>query len=217
MFVGHYGPSFAAKPLKKSIPLWILFVAVQFVDVLWSIFVLLGIEKVRIVPGITATNPLDLYYLPYTHSLVGSLLWAIAAMIVYRIFSREPNAWVTGGIVGAAVFSHWILDLLVHRPDLPLYDNVHKMGLGLWNYPVLAFALEVVFLFGGMYLYLRSTKPVGRVGRYVMVIFGLVMLAIQAFVFFGPPPSSANAAALTALVAYAVFAGVAHWLERKRA
>jgi hypothetical protein len=91
MFVGHYGPSFAAKALKKSIPLWILFVAVQLVDVLWSIFVLLGIEKVRIVPGITATNPLDLYYMPYTHSRVGSLFWAIAAAIVYRIFSREPN------------------------------------------------------------------------------------------------------------------------------
>src|SRR5258705_2470957 len=217
MFVGHYGPSFAAKALKRSIPLWVLCVAVQLVDVLWSIFVLLGVEKVRIVPGITATNPLDLYYMPYTHSLVGSLFWAIAGMIVYRIFSRKPNKWVAGCIVGAAVFSHWILDLLVHRPDLPLYDNVHKLGFGLWNYPALAFALEVVFLFGGMYLYLRSTKPAGCGGRYGMVIFGLVMLVVQPFVFFGPPPSSGNAAALTALASYAVFAWVAHWLEGKRA
>lgn len=216
MFVGHYGASFAAKALKNSIPLWILFVAVQLVDVLWSIFVLLGIEKVRIVPGITATNPLDLYYMPYTHSLVGSLLWAIAAVVVYCIFSRRANAWVAGGIVGAAVFSHWLLDLLVHRPDLPLYDSVFKMGLGLWNYPALAFALEVVFLFGGMYLYLTSTKPVSSTGRYGMLIFGFVMLGVQAFVFFGPPPTSANAAALTAFAAYAIFAGFAHWLERKR-
>lgn len=216
MFVGHYGASFAAKALNNSIPLWILFVAVQLVDVLWSIFVLSGIEKVRIVPGITATNPLDLYYMPYTHSLVGSLLWAIAAVVVYRMLSRRPNVWVAGGIVGASVFSHWLLDLLVHRPDLPLYDSVLKMGFGLWNYPALAFALEVIFLFGGMYLYLRSTKPVGLGGRYSMLIFGFVMLGIQAFVFFGPPPTSANAAALTAFAAYAVFAGVAHWLERKR-
>ncbi|MCM3901127.1 MAG: hypothetical protein ND866_05430 [Pyrinomonadaceae bacterium] len=216
MFVGHYGASFAAKALKNSIPLWILFVAVQLVDVLWSIFVLLGIEKVRIVPGITATNPLDLYYMPYTHSLVGSLLWAIAAVVVYCIFSRRANAWVAGGIVGAAVFSHWLLDLLVHRPDLPLYDSVFKMGLGLWNYPALAFALEVVFLFDGMYLYLTSTKPVSSTGRYGMLIFGFVMLGVQAFVFFGPPPTSANAAALTAFAAYAIFAGFAHWLERKR-
>jgi hypothetical protein len=91
------------------------------------------------------------------------------------------------------------------------------MGLRLWNYPALAFALEVVFLFGGMYLYLRSTKLVGRGGRYCMVIFGLLMLPIQAFVFFGPPPSSANAAALTGLASYVIFSGVAHWLERKRA
>jgi hypothetical protein len=217
MFVGHYGPSLAAKALKKSIPLWILFLAVQLVDVFWSIFVLLGIEKVRIVPGITATSPLDLYYMPYTHSLVGSLLWAIGAAIVYRIFSRGADGWWTAGIVGAAVFSHWILDLLVHRPDLPLYDNTSKMGLGLWNYPVVAFAMEVAFLFGGIYLYLRSTRPVGRGGRYGMVIFGLVMLAVQGFIFFGPPPSSDKAAAVTALVAYSVFCAAAYWLEKKRA
>jgi hypothetical protein len=119
MFVGHYGPSFAAKALEKSIPLWILFLAVQLVDVFWAIFVILGVEKVRIVPGITATNPLDLYYMPYTHSLVAALIWSVAAFIVYRAFPRL-NGWSAAGVVGAAVFSHWILDLLVHRPDLPL-------------------------------------------------------------------------------------------------
>jgi hypothetical protein len=80
MFVGHYGPSFAAKGMRKSIPLWVLFIAVQLLDVFWSIFVLLGIEKVRITSGITATNPLDLYYMPYTHSLIGAMLWAIGAI-----------------------------------------------------------------------------------------------------------------------------------------
>jgi len=88
VFVGHYGPSLAAKALKKSIPLWVLFIAVQLLDVFWSIFVLLGIEKVRIVPGITATNPLDLYYMPYTHSLIGSMLWAIAASVAYYLFRK---------------------------------------------------------------------------------------------------------------------------------
>src|SRR6266436_6773140 len=174
MFVGHYGPSFAAKAFKKSIPLWILFLAVQLVDVFWAIFVLLGVEKARIVPGITKTNPLDLYYMPYTHSLVGSVLWAIAAGITYWIASPKASGIAAGGIVGAAVFSHWILDLLVHRPDLPLYDSVFKMGFGLWNFPALAFAIEVVFLFGGMYFYLKATKPVARGGGYGMVIFGFV-------------------------------------------
>src|SRR5262245_34906759 len=216
MFVGHYGASFAAKSLNKSIPLSVAFIAVQLVDVLWAIFVMLGIEKVRIVPGITATNPLDLYYMPYTHSLVAAVLWSVAAAVVYRICSRRKNG-ALGLIVGAAVFSHWILDLLVHRPDLPLYDDTLKMGLGLWNYPAVALVLEAVSLFGGMYLYFKATNPTNSAGRYGMIIFAVVMLVIQCFVFFGPPPASDKAAAATALVSYAVFAGVAHWLDRMRA
>src|ERR1039458_8782378 len=173
MFVGHYGPSLAAKALKKSIPLWVLFIAAQLLDVFWSIFVLLGIEKVRIVPGITATNPLDLYYMPYTHGLIGSILWAIAASIAYYVF-RKVDGLAAATLVGATVFSHWVLDWLVHRQDLPLYDNTLKVGLGLWNYPVFAFVLEVAILLGGMYLYLKTTKSVARGGRYGMVIFGFV-------------------------------------------
>ena len=92
---------------------------------------LLGIEKVRIVPGITATNPLDLYYVPYTHSLIGSMLWSIAAGIAYYLLRKADGT--AAAIVGAAVFSHWVLDWLVHRPDLPLYDDTFKVGLGLWN------------------------------------------------------------------------------------
>jgi hypothetical protein len=165
MFVGHYGPAFAAKAARKSIPLWVLFVAVQLVDVGWATFVLLGIEKVRIVPGITASSPLDLYYMPYTHSLIGSLLWSVAAGIAYNLF-RRGDGRSAALIVGAAVFSHWVLDLLVHRPDLPLYDDTLKVGLGLWNYRVPAFLLELASLFGGMYFYLRTTEASTRVGRY---------------------------------------------------
>jgi membrane-bound metal-dependent hydrolase YbcI (DUF457 family) len=216
MFVGHYGPSFAAKAAKNSIPLWILFLAVQLLDVIWSILVLLGIEKVRIVPGFTATNPLDLYYMPYTHSLVGALLWSMAASIAYYVF-RKADGWPTAALVGAAVFSHWVLDWLVHRPDLPLYDNSFRMGLGLWNYPVFAFVLEIVLLSGGMYLYMRTTKPLAPVGGFGFVIFAFVMFAIEAYIFFGPPPISDKAVAVTALVCYAAFAGIAGWLERKRA
>src|SRR5437870_2930793 len=201
MFVGHYGPSFAAKALKRPIALWVLFLAVQLLDVFWSIFVLLGIEKVRIVPGLTATNSLDLYYMPYTHSLDGAILWAVGACLVYRLFRKE-DGWTGAALVGAAVLSHWVLDLLVHRPDLPLYDNRLKVGLGLWNHPVAAFALEIAFLFGGTYLYLSTTKPFSGVGRYGMVIFGFGMVGVQAFVFFGPPPTSDHAAAMTALAAY---------------
>jgi|SRR6266850_774408 len=172
MFVGHYGVSFAAQRGDRSIPLWVLFLAVQLLDVFWSLFVFVGIEKVHVVPGIIASNPLDLYYMPYTHSLVAALL--------------------------------------------PLYDNTAKVGLGLWNYPAPAFLLEVAALFGGMFLYLRSTTATTRLGRYGIPVFGVVMLAVQAIVFFGPPPSSDRAAAVTALGAYVLFAAVAGWLERRR-
>jgi hypothetical protein len=214
MFVGHYGVSFAFKSLEKPLPLWLLFIAVQFVDVLWAVFVPLGIEKVRITPGITASNPLDLYYMPYSHSLVAALLWSGAAFIGYKL--TRGRASYAAFLVGAAVFSHWVLDLIVHRPDLPLYDDTYKMGLGVWNYPALALALEAGLLFGGMILYLRSTSAISGVGKFGMPVFGIVLLAVQSVVFFGSPPPSPAAAALTAFLSYVVFAAVVYWLEKKR-
>ena len=210
MFVGHYGVSFAAKKMEPELPLWLLFIAVQLLDVLWAPFVLLGIEKVRIVPGFTATNPLDLYYMPYTHGLVAALGWSVVAALAYRFLARGASRRAAT-IIGIAVFSHWVLDFLVHGPDLPLYDNTAKVGLGLWNLPALALGLEAASLFGGMWLYLRL-GPVRRTG---FLVFGVIMLAIQVYVFFGPPPASANAAAATAIVAYALFAFIIRVLERK--
>lgn len=162
MFVGHYGVSYLVKAKERTIPLWLLFVAVQLVDVVWAVLVLLGVEKVSIVPGITATNPLDLHYMPYTHSLLATALWFGLAFVAYRVWAGRaatPGVRATRAavLVGVAVASHWFLDLLVHRPDLPLYDDAFKVGLGLWTYPIPAFLLEVLFLFGGMALYLRGT------------------------------------------------------------
>lgn len=216
MYIGHYSASFAAKAVDKRIPLWVLFFAAQLLDIFWAILVLLGIEKARIVPGITASSPLDLYYIPYTHSLLASLVWSGVAVAGYKLLRPGRGAWRMGLIVGIAVFSHWVLDFLVHRPDLPLYDNTLKVGLGLWNYPVIAFLLEAGLLVGGMRLYLRATAPVTTAGKYGMLVFGIVLLIIQAGLFFGPLPSSPAAAAATGLISYFVYAGVACWLEKKR-
>lgn len=216
MFVGHYGPSYAGKAGNQQVPLWLLFLAVQFLDVLWGVFVLLGIEKVRIVPGITATNPLDLYYMPYTHGLITSVLWSGVAALLYRAW-RGSAAGRSGPIVvGAAVFSHWILDFVVHRPDLPLWADEYKVGLGLWNHPAIAFGLEAAVLFGGLLIYLRSTREAGKAGVAGFVVFSIALLALQAMTFFGAPPSSPTGAAVTALLAYGVIAGTVGWLERKR-
>ena len=157
MFVGHYSVAFAVKSDENKIPLWVLFVAVQLLDFLWALFVLLGIEKVRLVPGITATNALDLYYMPYTHSLVGAVVWSGLAALVYKsvLGAKAPRAAAL--VVALAVFSHWILDLIVHRPDLAIYDDTLKVGLGLWNYRGLEFGLEIAILAGG-YFFLPSAS-----------------------------------------------------------
>jgi hypothetical protein len=209
MFVGHYGVSFMAKRVAPNIPLWALFIAVQLLDVFWAPFILLGIEKARIVPGITASNPFDLYYMPYTHSLVAAILWSAGVLLVYRLLVRQGPSRKVALVVAVAVFSHWLLDLLVHRPDLPLYDDTAKVGLGLWNLPAIAFAVEAAVLFGGMWLYFGRASAL----QLRMVVFGLVMLVIQAKVFFGPPPASADAAALTALASYVAFAAIVARLE----
>jgi hypothetical protein len=209
MFVGHYGPSFAASATEKRLPLWLLFLAVQFIDVLWAIFVLVGIEKVRIVPGITASSPLDLYYMPYTHSLLGALGWSLLAFAVCQAVPRLRGVR-TGLILASAVFSHWILDLVVHRPDLSLYDSVYKMGFGLWNYRIPAFILEMAVLFGGAWVYVKAVPREGR----VMVFVGV--LAVVQFVgtFAFPPPPSDRNEAFMALFFYFLLAVIAGWVGR---
>ena len=180
----------------------------QFIDVLWSIFVLLGIEKVRIVPGITASNALDLYYMPYTHSLLGVLCWSVLAYVVCQLVPQLRGKR-TGLILAAAVFSHWILDLIVHRPDLALYGSVGRMGFELWNYRGAAFVLETAVLIGGASMLYRTAAHRAR-----LVGFVIFLAALQVFgtFFFSPPPSD-HAAAITALVFYVVLALLAWWVD----
>lgn len=213
MFAGHCGPSFVGKRSDQSVPLWILFLAVQLLDVFWAIFVFLGIEKVRIVPGFTETNALDLYYMPYTHSLPGALAWAMAAGLLYRVLRGSSRG---GLIVGLAVFSHWVLDLVVHVPDLPLWGNTAKVGFGLWHYPLLTLGLEAGLFFGGLLAYAAVTRTRAGGRAYSFLAAGVVVLGVQAAMAFGPPPGSDKAMAATALVAYFVIAGVVAWLERGR-
>ena len=215
MFVGHYGPSYAIKAAQPAIPLWLLFIAVQLVDVAWSVLILLGIEKARIVPGITASNPFDLYYMPYTHSFVAAILWSVAAGWLCNVL-LGLRKWSAAVWIGAAVFSHWVLDWVVHRPDLPLYDDTVKVGLGIWNYPMIALILETLLLFGGMFIYMRRTTAVNVLGRIGPPGFGVLMIVIQTYIFFGPPPASPGELAVTAIASYIVFAVVIWWLDCQR-
>ena len=132
MFIGHYGPAFGAKAALRQIPLFVLFFAVQWLDVVWSVLVMTGVEKVRIVPGLMAASALDLYDIPYSHGILGAFLLSALLGGIVALFMRR-NKVATFWLVALCAFSHWILDLLVHRPDLWIYGDV-KIGFGLWRW-----------------------------------------------------------------------------------
>ena len=213
MFIGHYGPALAARPLQKKLPLWLLFVAVQWMDFCWAALVLLGVEKARIVPGFTEGSMLDLYFMPYTHGLPGAAALALVAGILVSLAFRDKA--ITIAIVTGAVFSHWLLDLVVHVPDLPLIGDRMKVGFGLWRHVMISLPLELALLFIGAVIYDRST-PTRMRGRIALWLFVAVMAAFQVYANFGPPPASAEAEAMTALVAYTALAGLAGLVEAMR-
>lgn len=216
MFVGHYATSLALKKFQKRASLGVLFLAVQFLDILFFPLVLLGVERLNIVPGFTESTNFELVYMPYTHSLLGSLLWAVAAYALFRWVVVKDRAVAL--VVGLAVFSHWILDLIVHTPDLPLWrDSSLKLGFGLWRNAIATYALEAALLIGGLWLYLRSTSATGAVGRYGMTAFLVVLLIANVANIFGPPMGNTRLAlAASALTFYFAFAAVAFWLDKKR-
>ena len=211
MFVGHYGPSFAGHAAAKAAPLWAFVVAAQFLDYIWSALVLAGIEKARVVEGFTAMSALDLYYMPWTHSLAMALVWSAVFAALARLFgARGPLALV---LLAATVFSHWLLDLLVHVPDLPLWpsDDAPKFGFGVWRDGTLTIAAEGGVLLAGFALYLLATKPRGLFGRLGPWILLALMATGFAVNYFGPPPATIFEAAKSALAVYTAYAFFA-WL-----
>ena len=170
----------------------------------------------RFVPGITATNALDLYYMPYTHSLICALFWSAVAFAIYKIGWRNIASNSAALLVGFAVFSHWLLDLIVHRPDLAIYDDTLKVGFGLWNHRGIEFVLEIGILVFGMIVYLKRNNAIAR--KIGIIIFTAALVLIQTSnTFLRRPPSTDRAFAITALVFYTVFAVIAFLLEKRRA
>ena len=217
MFIGHYSTAFAARAAKPAIPLWHLFVAVQLVDFVWAVLIMIGVEKVRIIPHFMEASNLDLYYMPYTHSLPGCLLWAIGAGIVYTLFLTRGRNWRAGLIIGAAVFSHWLLDLIVHTQDLALYFGGPKVGFGLWNSLLWSQIVEVGLLIGGLILFLMNTKPGGIWGRVSPWALMAVLISLQAFNHLpvDEPPTPQSFGVL-ALVGYTILAAAAVFVDKTR-
>jgi hypothetical protein len=214
MFVGHYSVAFAVKSDENRIPLWVLFIAVQFLDYIWATLVLLGIEKLRIIKGFTAGSMLDSYYHPYSHSLVAVLIWSALAALVYKKFWQAKASKCAALLVGLAVFSHWILDFIAHPRDLAIYDNTWKVGLGLWNYRGLEFGLEVGLLAGGIVLYL-ARNAISATRKKAVIGFGIALVITQIGDTFVPrAPLSDRATAMGVWIFYTLFVVVAYLLER---
>jgi hypothetical protein len=213
MFIGHYGVALASKRAAPKTSLGILFLSAQLTDLLWPLFLLIGIEHVRIEPGNTAITPLDFYDYPFSHSFVGSVVWSLALGILYFAFRRYARgAW----IVGLCVFSHWILDAIVHRHDLPLIPGINiYMGFGLWNSMVGSVVVEFGIFLIGLVLYLRTTVAQDRIGRYGLWSLVLVVVIIWVANIFGPPPPSVRAIAVVGNASW-LFVLWAFWIDRHR-
>ena len=214
MFIGHFGVGFAAKKFIRKISLGTLLLASQFIDLLWPFFVILGIEKVAIDPGNTAFTPLDFVYYPFSHSLLGVLIWALIFGAVYYFIKKDLK---TSVILGILVLSHWILDFITHRPDLPLLlgSNSPLVGLGLWNSIIATVIIESLIFILGVYFYISVTKATNKVGNYslwsLIIFLGIVYLLN----LFGPPPDSVDAIGYVGLSQWLII-GWGYWIGRNR-
>ena len=212
MFIGHFAVGFAAKRLAPRTSLGTLFAASQLLDLIWPILVLLGVEKVRVDPGNTAFTPLDFVKYPWSHSLLMALVWAAGFALVYRARTRfARGAWV----VGALVVSHWVLDFVSHRPDLPLAPGASRVGLALWNSVQATVIVETALFAMGVYLYASGTKARNRTGRFAFWALVAVLVGIYTANALGPPPPSSTAIGVAGLATW-LFIPWAIWIDRNR-
>lgn len=212
MFLGHHAVALSAKRAAPRTSLGTFVFAATLIDLAWPILLLLGVERTRIDPGNTAFTPLDFEHYPVSHSLAMVLLWSVLFGALYFALTRYGRGAVIAGVL---VLSHWVLDFLTHRPDLPLWPNGPKVGLGIWNSVPLSLLLEFAFLIAGVWIYTRMTRArdrAGSIGFWSLVAF---LALIQVANVFSPPPPSWQAVAWTALAAW-LFVPWAAWVDRHR-
>jgi hypothetical protein len=189
MFIGHFGVALGAKRLVPTVSLGTLIFAAEFLDLIWPIFLLLGLEHVRIAPGITKVSPFDFYDYPISHSLITVLGWSIVVGGVHFVLRRNRSAAI---MLGIAVLSHWVLDFVTHRPDLPLWPAGPKVGLGIWNSWTASIATETFVFAAGLLMYIRKTRSRDRVGEYAFwSLATFLVLGWISSLVAGAPPSTA--------------------------
>jgi len=214
MFIGHFGAGFAGKKFEKSASLGTYFMAAQWIDLIWPILLLLGIEKAEIKPGVTTVTPLDFTYFPFTHSLFGVIVWAVLFGMVYFVIKKKSRAAI---ILALLVLSHWFFDLLVHIPDLPIFPgNSLKVGFGLWNSLPATIILEGLIFTLGVYFYYKVTKAKNKIGTYSLI--GLIAFLVVMYLanLFGPPPDSINAIGIVGNAQWLIILW-GYWIDKNRA
>jgi len=214
MFIGHFGVGLAAKKAAPKASLGTLFLASQFIDLLWPLFLIFGIEKVNIDPGNTLVTPLDFIHYPYSHSLIAVLIWALIFGTIYFLIKKDFKISIWLGVL---VLSHWILDFITHRPDLPLNfgSSSPLVGLGLWNSVIATIIIEGGIFILGVYLFIKTTKAKSKTGFYSfwsLIIFLILMYIIN---LIGPPPESVDAIGYLGLSQWLIIAW-GYWIGKNR-
>lgn len=212
MIAGHFGVALAAKRLAPRTSLGTLVLGAQLVDLLWPICLLLGLEHVRIQPGFLPASPFDFLDYPWTHSLAMGVAWAILAGGVYFAIRRERAGAI---VLGALVLSHWLLDLVVHREDLPLWPGGPKVGLGVWHSVPLTLAVEALVFGAGLLLYTRATVARDRTGHVALWVFAAAVVGLFLGALFGPVPTAVIPMAASTLL-MALYVPLGAWVDRHR-
>jgi hypothetical protein len=213
MFIGHFALGLAAKRVTPRVSLGVLFAAAQLADLLWPFFLAVGLEQVRIDPGNTALTPLDFVSYPYSHSLLLLFGWGAVMAFVCSPFARGRRVVA---VISGLVVSHWVLDFITHRPDMPLYPGGPKLGLGLWNSIPAAVAVEVPMFVAGLWIYTRVTHPRDAIGRWAFGALVVTLLLIYVASIFGPPPPSVTALYIVAMAGGVLFTAWSAWADGHR-
>lgn len=216
MFIGHFAVAFAAKRVAPRVSLAALFGAAQLADLLWPVLVALGIEHVRIDPGNTAFTPLDFVSYPYSHSLALLVVWGVVFGLAYRAGSGRNGRTIA--VLALLVVSHWVLDWLTHRPDMPLYPGGGpKVGLELWRSIPATLVVELALFGAGVWIYANATRPRDAVGRWSFAALWVVLVVLYVVNATAGAPPSVSAIWAAGIIGGAVLLAWAWWTDRHRA
>jgi hypothetical protein len=214
MFVGHLALGLAAKPATPRVSLAVLLTASQLADILWPFFLAIGLEQVRIAPGITAFTPLDFVSYPYSHSLVMLVVWGLVFGAIYRMVTgRNGRVFI---VLASLVVSHWILDWISHRPDMPIYPGGPKFGLGLWNHVAATIIVEGIMFAAGIWIYVRATRARDAVGRWGFVSLMAFLAVLYVVNAISSPPPSVNAIIIMAIAGFTLLTAWSWWADHHR-